>query len=58
MRKSLMLVAVLMAVAPAAAQDFPNRPITLIVPLTAGTTVDVVARIYGEAVSSASASRS
>ena len=33
------------------ADEFPSRPITIIVPLTAGTTVDVVARIYGEAVS-------
>lgn len=39
------------ALAPAArADDYPSRPITIIVPLTPGTTVDVVARIYGDAV--------
>jgi tripartite-type tricarboxylate transporter receptor subunit TctC len=35
----------------ARADQYPSRPITLIVPLTAGTTVDVLARIYAEAVS-------
>ena len=45
-----MLVA--LGLSPAARADqYPSRPITLIVPLTAGTTVDVLARIYGEAVS-------
>jgi tripartite-type tricarboxylate transporter receptor subunit TctC len=45
-----MLVAV--ALAPAAhADQYPSRPITIIVPLTAGTTVDVLARIYADAVS-------
>src|SRR3954470_956810 len=32
------------------AGEYPSRPVTIIVPLTAGTTVDVVARIYGEAI--------
>jgi tripartite-type tricarboxylate transporter receptor subunit TctC len=32
------------------AEQYPSRPVTIIVPLTAGTTVDVVARIYGEAI--------
>jgi tripartite-type tricarboxylate transporter receptor subunit TctC len=36
---------------PARADQYPSRPISIIVPLTAGTTVDVVARIYAEAVS-------
>jgi tripartite-type tricarboxylate transporter receptor subunit TctC len=46
---SMLLVAVL---APAARADqYPSRPITIIVPLTAGTTVDVMARIYADAVS-------
>ena len=30
------------------AQDYPSRPITLIVPLAAGTGLDVIARLYGE----------
>jgi tripartite-type tricarboxylate transporter receptor subunit TctC len=32
------------------ADQYPSRPITLVVPLTAGTTVDVLARIYADAV--------
>lgn len=34
-----------------AAQDYPSRPITLIVPLAAGTGLDVIARFYGERLS-------
>ena len=54
MKSVLVLLSMLVAVGlgPVAnADEFPSRPITIIVPLTAGTTVDVVARIYGEAVS-------
>jgi tripartite-type tricarboxylate transporter receptor subunit TctC len=49
----LVLLSMLVAagLAPVAnADQYPSRPVTIIVPLTAGTTVDVVARIYGEAV--------
>jgi len=35
---------------PASAQDFPNKPITLIVGLAAGGNTDITARIYAEAV--------
>ncbi|MEN5083501.1 tripartite tricarboxylate transporter substrate-binding protein [Bosea sp. TWI1241] len=34
--------------APAAAQTFPNRPITMIVPFAAGGPSDVIARLLGE----------
>jgi len=49
----LVLLSMLVAagLAPVAnADQYPSRPVTIIVPLTAGTTVDVVARIYGEAI--------
>jgi tripartite-type tricarboxylate transporter receptor subunit TctC len=36
---------------PAAAQDYPNRPITLVVPYAAGGGNDVMARIVGEKMS-------
>jgi tripartite-type tricarboxylate transporter receptor subunit TctC len=32
----------------APAQDFPSRNITLVVPLAAGTGMDIIARLYGE----------
>ena len=40
-----------MAAGPAPAQDYPNRPITLMVGLAAGGITDVTARLYAEAVS-------
>ena len=36
------------ALAPASAQQYPNRPITLVVPLPPGGTNDIMARIIGE----------
>jgi tripartite-type tricarboxylate transporter receptor subunit TctC len=33
---------------PARAQDFPNRNVTIVVPLAAGSGMDAVVRIYGE----------
>jgi tripartite-type tricarboxylate transporter receptor subunit TctC len=47
------MVTVLLAVAlttAAGADQYPSRSITIIVPLTAGTTVDVLTRIYADAV--------
>jgi tripartite-type tricarboxylate transporter receptor subunit TctC len=43
------LVAVVSAVTPVAAQDsnYPNRPIRVIVPFTAGSGTDLLARMYG-----------
>jgi tripartite-type tricarboxylate transporter receptor subunit TctC len=54
MKRYLALVSmfVVFGLSPAVGADpYPTRTITIIVPLTAGTTVDVVARIYAEAVS-------
>jgi tripartite-type tricarboxylate transporter receptor subunit TctC len=35
----------------AVAQDFPSRTITIVVPLAAGTGMDIIARLYGEQLS-------
>jgi tripartite-type tricarboxylate transporter receptor subunit TctC len=42
------LAALTLAALPASAQDYPARPITLIVPFAAGGPTDIVARIVGE----------
>lgn len=36
------------AVSPASAQEFPTRPITIIVPLAAGSGMDTIARLYAD----------
>ena len=47
--KSIAAALALVAVATAvAAQDFPNKPITVIVPFAAGGPTDTIARIMGE----------
>lgn len=38
----------LSAACPAAAQDYPNRPITIIVPLAAGSGMDSLVRLYAD----------
>jgi len=48
----LALAAALLA-APAAAQDYPTRPVTLIVPFPAGGGVDVIGRIVAEKLTAA-----
>lgn len=41
-------LALLLAVAPAAAQPFPSRPITMVVPFAAGSGLDIVARVVSD----------
>ncbi len=41
-------LALLAPIALAQAQGYPNRPVTIIVPLAAGTGTDLVARVYGQ----------
>ena len=36
------------ALSPLAAQDYPSRTVTIVVPLAAGTGMDAIARLYGE----------
>ena len=46
------LAAMLAASMAAHAQDtYPSRGITVVVPITAGTTIDILARLYGEVLS-------
>src|SRR5687767_2032571 len=46
-------LAMLAAGLPAAAQDYPTRNITIVVPLAAGTGMDSIVRIYAEDLSKA-----
>ena len=47
--RRLAIICVLIAAAsPAAAQDYPSRPLTFIVSTTAGASPDIVARIFAK----------
>src|SRR5262245_19949503 len=50
-RLVLCFLALLAAVAPAAAQDFPSRPIKFVVPLAAGGGIDFTARVTAQKLS-------
>jgi tripartite-type tricarboxylate transporter receptor subunit TctC len=50
-RRSVLALLVLAPARAALAQDYPNRPITLIVPFSAGGPTDLIARIVGERMS-------
>jgi tripartite-type tricarboxylate transporter receptor subunit TctC len=45
---ALIALATLLAGAPAGARSYPTKPITIIVPLAAGTGMDTIARLYSE----------
>ena len=51
MRASMIVAVLLFAAAPAAAQDYPARPVTVIVPFPAGGPTDTVARVTAQAMS-------
>jgi tripartite-type tricarboxylate transporter receptor subunit TctC len=50
-RRSMLAAALALLATAASAQDYPNRPVTLMVGLAAGGITDVTARLYAEAVS-------
>ena len=50
---SVLALAVLMLVVPATAQDYPSRPVTIVVGYTPGATSDLVARTIGERLNAA-----
>jgi tripartite-type tricarboxylate transporter receptor subunit TctC len=61
--KRTLLSAVLTALvfsgsAQAQAQDYPNRPVTMIIPFAAGGPTDVLGRVVGARMAKFSASRS
>jgi len=51
MRRVILAVAFALVVGPAAAQDYPTRPITMIVPFPAGGPTDTVARVTAQSMS-------
>ena len=50
MRRSLLAALTALALAPlgASAQDFPNRPLRMVVPFGPGTTTDIIGRVFAE----------
>ena len=53
-RRWILALLALMVMHPGAtalAQSYPSKPVTIIVPLAAGTGMDTLARLYGEQLS-------
>jgi tripartite-type tricarboxylate transporter receptor subunit TctC len=48
MASATLALAAVLSTAPAGAQTYPTKTVTLVVPLAAGTGMDTVARLYGE----------
>jgi tripartite-type tricarboxylate transporter receptor subunit TctC len=51
LRCAALALALIGFIAPVKAQDYPTRPITIVVTLAAGTGMDVIARLYAEKLS-------
>ncbi len=52
MRSKALLLAALLCAGAATAQDkYPNKPVQMLVPLSTGTTVDIIARMYADKLS-------
>ncbi len=51
MRYLMPAAALLLALGPAAAQDYPTKPITIVVPAAAGGPTDTISRITAQAMS-------
>jgi tripartite-type tricarboxylate transporter receptor subunit TctC len=47
-RCALLMASILALACPAAAEDYPSRPITLVVPYTAGGSTEILSRIVGQ----------
>jgi tripartite-type tricarboxylate transporter receptor subunit TctC len=55
--KTVLAIAAVLALQTAAAQDYPSRPVTVIVPFSAGSASDVIARIVLERMSASAGQR-
>ena len=51
MRHLMPAAALLLALNPAAAQDYPTKPVTIVVPAAAGGPTDTISRITAQAMS-------
>jgi tripartite-type tricarboxylate transporter receptor subunit TctC len=48
MKSVLMIAALLVGAVPVAAQEWPTKPVRMVVPFTAGSTPDIIMRLIGE----------
>jgi len=53
---AVLMLALALGVRAPGQEHYPSRPITIVVPITAGTTIDILARLFGESLGLASKS--